>query len=152
MKALAHSRDPRPRGREQAADIDLALTREQAVTLAERYVGAYNDRDLEAMLAVQDAAVVSYPSRLAGAAPHQGHDGVRAWWEQIASAGQWYEVRISEVRQPDADRVVVLGEIYDCGEHVSPWCVVLRVRKGLIIESRSYLSERALLDELGVIA
>ena len=34
---------------------------------------------------------------------------------------------------------------------ISPWCVVIRVRDGLIIESRSYLSDEELLDQLGLI-
>ncbi len=127
------------------------LTRKQAVALAERYVGAYNNRDLEAMLAVLDANVVSHPSRLAGAHRHEGHAGVRAWWEAMVANGQWYTVVIHEIRQPSADQVVILGEIHDRGERISPWCVVARVRDGLIVESHSYLSESELLDQLGLI-
>ncbi len=127
------------------------LTREQAVALAERYVGAYNDRDLEAMLAVQDENVVSHPSRLAGARRHEGHAGVRAWWEAMVASGQWYEVVIREIRQPTADQIVIIGDIHDEGEPVSPWCVVVRIRNGLIVESHSYLSETELLDQIGLI-
>jgi hypothetical protein len=137
-----------------SAAVDTAsgapLTRPEAVTLAERYVGAYNDRDLEAMLALQDADIVSYPSRLAGVTKHEGHDGVRAWWEAIAASGSWYRVLISEIRQPDTHRVAILGEIYLDGELISPWCAVVRVRNGLIVESRSYLSEHELVDQLGL--
>lgn len=127
------------------------LTRAQAVALAERYVGSYNDRDLEAMLAVQDESIVSYPSRLGGATPHRGHDGVRAWWNAMVAAGTWYEVVIGEIRQYQPDRVVILGEIREHGEPISPWCVVIHVRHGLIVESRSYLSESDLLEQLGLI-
>ena len=42
------------------------LTHAAAVGLAERYVGAYNERDLDAMLAVQDENVVSYPAPIFG--------------------------------------------------------------------------------------
>ena len=131
--------------------IDDPLTSAQAVTLAERYVAAYNDRDLEAMLAVQDESIVSYPSRLAGATTHRGYEGVRAWWNAMAAAGTWYEVVINEIRQHRPDRVVIIGEIQEHGEPISPWCVVIRVRKGLIVESRSYLSESDLLEHLGLI-
>jgi ketosteroid isomerase-like protein len=127
------------------------LTRAQAVALAEQYVGAYNDRDLPAMLAIQDENIVSYPSRLAGATPHNGHDGVRAWWNAMIAADTWYEVVIHEIRQHDPDRVVILGEIREHEEPISPWCVVIRVRNGLIIESHSYLSETDLLEQLGLI-
>ncbi|HEX3691831.1 MAG TPA: nuclear transport factor 2 family protein [Solirubrobacteraceae bacterium] len=127
------------------------LTRAQAVSLAERYVGAYNNRDLQAMLAVQDENVVSYPSRLAGAQRHEGHAGVRAWWDTMVASGQWYEVVIREIRQPSVDQVAILGEIRDQGERMSPWCVVIRVRDDLITESHSYLSESDLLVRLGLI-
>lgn len=126
------------------------MTRELAVSIAERYVGAYNDRDLDAMLAVQDENIVSYPSRLAGARPHAGHAGVRAWWETMAANDQWYDVVINEIRQLDANRVAILGEIRDHGERISPWCALIRIRNGLIVESRSYLSESDLLDRLGL--
>jgi ketosteroid isomerase-like protein len=130
---------------------DRPLTRAQAVSLAERYVGAYNNRDLQAMLAVQDENVVSYPSRLGGAQRHEGHAGVRAWWETMVANGQWYEVVIDEIRQPSAEQVAILGEIRDQGDRISPWCVVIRIRNGLITESHSYLSEPDLLTQLGVI-
>ncbi len=126
------------------------MTREQAVSIAERYVGAYNDRDLEAMLAVQDENIVSYPSRLAGAQPHSGHAGVRAWWQTMVESGQWYEVAISEIRQLDEDRVAILGEVQSGGEPISPWCVLIRIQNGLIVESHSYLSDAELLDRLGL--
>jgi len=152
VDALAHAwEDPIPRSSKKLGTIAPVLTRAQAVALAERYVGAYNDRDLDAMLAVQDENVVSYPTRFTGVASHRGHDGVRAWWEAMAADGRWYEVVIREIRQPDHDRVAILGAIYDHGELMSPWCVVIRVRNGLIIESRSYLSERDLLEQLGLI-
>ncbi|HEX5309308.1 MAG TPA: nuclear transport factor 2 family protein [Solirubrobacteraceae bacterium] len=127
------------------------LTREQAAQLAERYLAAYNNRDLEAMLAVQDENVVSYPTRLGGAKPHRGHDGVRAWWREMAAGDRWYQVLIEEIRHLAPNRVAVLGEIYDQGEQISPWCVVIGIRNGLIVESHSYLSESKLLEQLGVI-
>jgi len=130
--------------------VDESLTREQAVELAERYVAAYNDRDLDAMLALQDEHIVSYPSRLVDETRHEGHDGVRAWWEAISAADRWYDVVIHEIRQPDPDRVAVFGAVYLDDGLISPWCVVIRVRRGLIVESRSYLTEHDLVEQLGV--
>jgi ketosteroid isomerase-like protein len=117
------------------------LTRAEAVRLAQSYVAAYNDRDLHAMLALQDENVVSYPTPLFGHRPHIGHAGVRAWWEAMMAAGLSYEVVVSDV----------LGEVRDHGERLSPWGALVRVRNGLIIESRSYLSDKELLDEVGLL-
>ncbi|HTQ67074.1 MAG TPA: nuclear transport factor 2 family protein [Solirubrobacteraceae bacterium] len=131
--------------------MGVPLTRVQAVALAEQYVRSYNDRNLEGMLEVLDQNVVSHPSRLAGASPHNGHEGVRAWWASMAARGDWYEVAIREIRQPDPDRVVILGDVGQDGQWISPWCVVVKVRNGLIVESHSYLSDEGLLDQLGLI-
>ena len=123
-----------------------------AVKLAERYVGAYNDRDLDAMLAVQDPSVTSFPAALFGHRPHTGHAGVREWWQAMVDSGMWFTVVVNEVRQLDSDRVAILGELRsENGKPLSPWGVLVRVGNGLIIESRSYLSEKALLEELGVL-
>jgi ketosteroid isomerase-like protein len=124
------------------------LTHDEAVLLAARYVGAYNDRDLEAMLAVLDENVVSHPAPLFGRRPHVGHAGVREWWESMVDSGRWYQVVVSEVRDIEADRFAILGELREAGEVLSPWGVLIRVRDGLIIESRSYLSDTGLLENL----
>lgn len=34
---------------------------------------------------------------------------------------------------------------------MSPWCLIMRVREGLVVESHSYLSDAELLDRLGLI-
>jgi ketosteroid isomerase-like protein len=128
-----------------------ALTDEQAVRLARAYVDAYNRRELEAMIALMDEQVVSYPSRMFGTRENVGHEGVRAWWQAMVDSGRWYEVAIKDVRRLEPDRVAVLGEIFDQGEPLSPWGVVVRVRNGLIVESRSYLSDEELLDEVGLL-
>jgi hypothetical protein len=53
-----------------------SVAHSDAVRVAERYVGAYADRDLDAMLAVMDEKVVSHPAPLFGHRPHYGHAGV----------------------------------------------------------------------------
>ena len=127
------------------------LTRAEAVRLAQRYVAAYNDRNLEAMLELQHENVVSYPSRLFGVREITGRDGVRVWWEAMVASGRWYEVVVDDIRQIGPDRVAILGEIRDGGERLIPWVVVMRVRDGLIIESHSYLSDEELLESLGLL-
>ncbi len=128
-----------------------SVAHSDAVRVAERYVGAYADRDLDAMLAVMDEKVVSHPAPLFGRRPHYGHAGVRDWWAAMQASDQPYEVLVSEIRQVESDRVVVFGEIRVDGRPLSPWAVLLQIRGGLIIESRSYLSDTGLLEELGLL-
>jgi ketosteroid isomerase-like protein len=135
-----------------AADAKgVGLTPDEAERIALGYVAAYNERDLEAMLALQDENVVSHPSRLFEQESHRGHDGVRAWWRAMVRSDRWYRVAVREIRLLDADRVAVLGDIWQDEELLSPWGVVVRVRGGLIVESHSYLSDDDLLDRLGLI-
>ena len=119
-----------------------------AVRIAERYVGAYNARDLDAMLALMDENVVSYPTALFGPRPHFGHAGVRAWWEAMISSADSFDVVVSEVRPIESDRVALLGEVWSRGRRLSPWTVLVRIRNCLIIESHSYLSDTERLEEL----
>lgn len=124
------------------------LTQADAVGLAKRYVASFNDRDLDAMLALQDENVVCHPTPLFGHRPHTGHAGVRDWWAAMLASSRSYQVVVSEVRQLDPDRVAVLGAVLEHGQVLSPWGVLVRVRDGLIIETRSYLSDTELLDNL----
>jgi ketosteroid isomerase-like protein len=119
-----------------------------AVQIAERYVGAYNARDLDAMLAVMDKNVVSHPAPLFGHRPHFGHAGVREWWAAMMEDDHTLDVVVNELRQIEPDRVAVLGEIRTNGQRLSPWAVLVKVRGGLIVESRSYLSDPKLLNQL----
>jgi ketosteroid isomerase-like protein len=114
-------------------------------------VAAYNERDLDAMLALMDEDAVSNPARLFGQRSHRGHADVREWWQTMVDSGRWYQVVVAEIRLLPPDRVAVFGELLDHGEPLSPWGVLVRVRDGLIVESRSYLSEKELLDELGLL-
>ncbi len=129
----------------------VALTHAEAVRIGQGYVDAYNARDLDAMLCLQDEQIESFPSRLFENRGHHGHAGVRAWWREMEASGRWYEVRTTEVRLLGPDRAAVLGAIWDQGELVSPWGVIFRVRDGLIVESHSYLSDEDLLAELDLL-
>jgi ketosteroid isomerase-like protein len=106
-------------------------------------VAAYTDRDLDAMLAVLDQEVVSYPAPLFGHRPHFGHAGVRAWWAAMMASSRRFDVAVREVRQIGPDRVAVLGAIHnsDSGRRLGPWSLIVRVRNGRIVESRSYLTD-----------
>jgi ketosteroid isomerase-like protein len=133
-------------------EYDRAVPLAEGVLLAERYVGAYQDRDLEAMLAVLDENVVSYPVALFGHRPHFGHAGVREWWAAMEASQNRFDVVVIQIRQIESDRVVVLGELSggDPPQVLSLWGLQVRVRNGLIIESRSYLSDEDLLEEMGL--
>jgi hypothetical protein len=133
-----------------SSDIE-PLTHAEAVCLAQRYVAAYNDRDLEAMLALHHEKAVSYPLRLYGHRGLTGREGVLVWWEAMVASGRWYEVIVDDVRQLGSDRLAMFGGICDRGERITPWGALVRVRDGLIIESHSYLSDEETLECVGLL-
>jgi hypothetical protein len=121
--------------------------------LAERYVRAYGKRDLDAMLAMMDEAVVFRPSPLFGTGrSYVGHDGVREWWAEMAGRGKRLDFVLSEFRQITSDRVAVLRALHSgaSGRRITPWTGIMSIRKGQIVESRHYLTDVDVLEERGV--
>ena len=138
-------------GREKRHAGEGATPVVEPVLLAERCVDSYKDRDLDALLRLMDENVVTHPLPLFGFGPHRGHAGVREWWAAMEDSGLEYELVVGEVRQLAPDRVAILGELHHDGKSLGPWALLMRLRNGLIIESRSYLSDEETLERLGLL-
>ena len=56
---------------------------EANVELLHQAIDAFNRRDLDAYLALQDSRVefTPYERAVEGLGPYLGHDGIRTWWE-----------------------------------------------------------------------
>jgi ketosteroid isomerase-like protein len=68
------------------------------VELAHQAVGAFNRRDLDALLALIDPDAKALP-RLAGMeGGYHGHEGIRRWWQNLLDAWPDYKAEIIEVR------------------------------------------------------
>src|SRR5215216_2295414 len=64
---------------------------EQNVELHRRIEGAFNRRDMEAMISCLDSSVEYYPLLSAiGVTVYHGHDGLRSWFGQLDDA--WEEL------------------------------------------------------------
>ena len=92
-----------------AAQADAPLTRAEAVKLVQSYVAAYNNRDLDAMLALQDENVVSCPARLFG--------GIYliAWFDRVVwsrALGRWRlsPTKLCLCQRPGGSDVRTAGE------------------------------------------
>ena len=76
---------------------------EQNVELHRRLEGAFNRRDLEAMIACIDPSGEYHPLLSAvGVTAYHGHDGLRSWFGQLDDA--WEELRV------EAEAYFDLGE------------------------------------------
>jgi hypothetical protein len=73
---------------------------QENIELLHQAIDAFNRRDLDAYLALQDPEVefTPYERALEGLGPYRGFDGVRAWWDESFATlpnlrAELYEVR-----------------------------------------------------------
>jgi ketosteroid isomerase-like protein len=73
---------------------------QENVELLGRAVDAFNRRDLDAYLALQDSGVEFTPFERAveGLGPYVGHRGIRTWWEESFAALPDLSSHLDEVR------------------------------------------------------
>src|SRR3977135_1036283 len=86
------------------------------VELLHRAIDAFNRRDLEAYLALQDAGVefTPYERAVGGLGPYRGHDGVRTWWEESFEAFPDLTAKLDDV-QGRGDKTFARGRLRGTG-------------------------------------
>jgi ketosteroid isomerase-like protein len=86
------------------------------VELQHRAVDAFNRRDLDAYLALQDSAVefTPYERAVEGLGPYRGHDGVRTWWENSFETFPDLALELHDVRG-HGDKTLVCGRLHGTG-------------------------------------
>jgi ketosteroid isomerase-like protein len=82
------------------------------VELTYRSHDAFNRRDLDAFLALNDPGVefTPYERVIEGLGPYYGHDGVRSWWEESLETLPDLKVKLYEVRDL-GDVILVHGRL-----------------------------------------
>lgn len=116
---------------------------------------AFMRRDVDAALAMADPDVEFYgpTAGLAGhETPYRGHDGLRRYFDDVATIWEVLEVVPHEFREV-GDEVVALGRVYGRGPHGllvdSPTGWVWRVQNGKVVACRVYTSRQEALDAAG---
>ena len=71
---------------------------QENVELTRRAFQAFNDRDLDTVLASLHADVEAFPRLAAVEGGYRGHEGVRRWWEQLLGAFPDFHAEILELR------------------------------------------------------
>jgi ketosteroid isomerase-like protein len=73
---------------------------EENVDLVYRAHDAFNRRDIDAFVALTDPEVELIPLNveLPGITTYRGHDGVRAWWQDLLAVSPAISTEIDEVR------------------------------------------------------
>ncbi len=121
-----------------------------------RFVDAYNNRDVKAVLDELDAEVEWHPAMQAsdgGASVYRGHEGVRAIFRDFSAAFAEMQIQYAEVRDL-GDRVVAIGRVRFAGrEGWGPsrqWGALAEYRDGKAIRIRTFLDHRAALEAAGL--
>jgi hypothetical protein len=120
--------------------------------LAHRFIGGFNRRDADALVALCHPQLEFLPTILVGQrSVYHGHDGLRRWVEDLRVSGAAHEVRIRKVRVLAPDRFAVLTEVLLDGELLSPSAMIATLEDGLIVRAKAYLSDESTLIRVGVL-
>src|SRR2546430_12461102 len=74
---------------------------QENVELARRGVEAFNQRDLDALLALMDDDVEAVPPLASIEGNYRGHDGIRQWWDSLLAILPDFTIEVIEMRDPD---------------------------------------------------
>lgn len=110
--------------------------------IAEKWFAAFNDHDLEALLALYDDAAEHYSPKLRLRRPEtkgmvRGKDALREWWKDAFERLPTLRYEVTGLTA-DADRVFMEYIRHVAGEEDLRVGEVLEVRGGLIVASRVY--------------
>jgi ketosteroid isomerase-like protein len=115
--------------------------------LLRSYIAAYNDRNVDALIALADPRIAARPAGMSRRR-YVGHRGLRNWMRDVLAGDYGQTVVVWEVRKLERDRWALLGSIVVDGAQVSPFAALMSVADGLITDAREYLSDESLLREL----
>ena len=117
------------------------------------WVDAFNERDLEGMLARFDPAVRFHPLRLGGLdRSYLGHDGVRRWFARGTQLRHEHLIVLSDVRGAGDGKVLAVGALTLAGNFaLASFCALHRIADGLIVAAHQYLTDPDMLEHLGLI-
>jgi ketosteroid isomerase-like protein len=127
---------------------------QENVDLTRRAFQAFEDRDLDALLALLDDRVEAFPILAGMEGGYRGHDGVRRWWTSLMGTFPDFSAEVLDLRDGDDLTVATLrlrghGAGSDTPVDTTAWHVS-RFRGGKCVGWRVYMSEREALEAVGM--
>jgi ketosteroid isomerase-like protein len=142
----------RPRAR-SLRDTERVMSQEN-VALTRRAFQAFEDRDLDGLLAVLDHDVEAFPILAGMEGGYRGHDAIRRWWAALLDAFPDFRATIVDLHDfGDLTIAVLRLQGHGAGSatpvDAAAWQVT-KFRHGKCITWRVYTSEREALEAAGL--
>jgi ketosteroid isomerase-like protein len=123
------------------------------VELTRRAFQAFQDRDLDDLLAMMADDVEAFPLLAGMEGGYRGHDGIRSWWASLLGTFPDFRAEIVELRDLGDSTLAVLrirghGVGSDTPVDATSW-QVSQFRHGKCIGWHLYTSEREALEAVG---
>lgn len=132
--------------------LDRRSDRSVFTALARGFVDAFNDRDADALIELAHPRIVLRPTALMGhRRTYHGHAGLRRWIAEIVATGTNFQVHIREIRPMRPGGFLVLSKLRVDDELITDSAMIASVHEDKIIEAHGYLSDEAMLTQIGLI-
>jgi ketosteroid isomerase-like protein len=114
------------------------------------WIGAFNARDLDAMLALTHPDVALHPLRISGLrSTYRGHGGIRCWFDGIQIGRHQHRIDVIEVLRRDDGQLLAVGTVvHERSAGANPFCALHTLTDELIVTAFHHLSDPDSLLEL----
>jgi hypothetical protein len=120
--------------------------------VARAFVAAFNSRDRAAWVCVFHPDAKFRPTALVGARSlYEGHEGVVRFLDELAERKVAHQARIRRLHTIAGDKFVLLTDVLEADQIVSPGATMVSLAGERIIEATAYLTDEQLLETLGII-
>jgi hypothetical protein len=121
--------------------IGAKLARETDHDAAEpvrRFLAAFIDRDIDALVDLADPAIELHPLRLTHTPAYQGHEGLRQWLAELALRAAHLAFEGQDVRGIDREHALAHVRVLSSGEELAEVTAIFTVIAGKISEVHGY--------------
>ena len=120
-----------------------------AQSLGRGFAEAFNRRDADGLVAVSHPEIDFHPTGAGGTGrSYHGHEGLRAWVDELSRGGLKHSVRILDVQEIDPTHVAVSCELESDGEVITPSAMIGVIADGALIEVHGHLTDVATLRQI----
>jgi SnoaL-like domain len=139
---IAQRPKPQPCQPRGSAEYAARVADSVAQSLGGRFAEAFNRRDADGLVAVCHPEIEFHPTGAGGTGrSYHGHEGLRAWVEELNRGGLKHQVRILDVEEIDARRVVVSCELLSDGKVITPSTMIGVIAESALIEVHGHLTD-----------